>query len=60
MISNGAKHMDLKYLSLKQDVMRHKVVIEQTGTKVMVVDIFTKGLPAKTFQKHTKSLRLST
>lgn len=59
-ISKGEKHMDLKYLSLKQDIMRQKMVIEHTGIEVMVVDIFTKGLPPKTFQKHIESLGLGT
>uniref|UniRef100_A0A6N2M0Z2 Integrase catalytic domain-containing protein n=1 Tax=Salix viminalis TaxID=40686 RepID=A0A6N2M0Z2_SALVM len=53
-ISKGAKHMDLKYLSLKQDVRLKKIVIEHTRTDLMVADIFTKGLPPKTFQGHTQ------
>ena len=60
MISKGVKHIDLKYISLKQDVIRQKVIIEHTGTEVMVADTFTKGLPPKTFQKHTKSLGTGT
>ncbi|CAA7051374.1 unnamed protein product [Microthlaspi erraticum] len=53
-ISKGAKHMDLKYLSLKQDVKREKFVIEHIGTELMVADIFTKALPPKTFKKHAE------
>ncbi|RWR92156.1 Gag-protease-integrase-RT-RNaseH polyprotein [Cinnamomum micranthum f. kanehirae] len=41
-ISKGAKHMDLKYLSLKQDVRLQKFVIESIRTDFMVADIFTK------------------
>lgn len=57
-ISKGAKHMDLKYLSLKQDVKREKFVIEHIGTELMVADIFTKALPPKTFMKHAESMGL--
>uniref|UniRef100_A0A1J3K4I8 Retrovirus-related Pol polyprotein from transposon TNT 1-94 n=2 Tax=Noccaea caerulescens TaxID=107243 RepID=A0A1J3K4I8_NOCCA len=57
-ISKGAKHMDLKYLSLKQDVKREKFVIEHIGTELMVADIFTKALPPKTFIKHAESMGL--
>ncbi|VVB01151.1 unnamed protein product [Arabis nemorensis] len=57
-ISKGAKHMDLKYLSLKQDVKRGKFVIEHIGIDVMVADIFTKALPPKTFHKHAESMGL--
>ncbi|CAA7023599.1 unnamed protein product [Microthlaspi erraticum] len=57
-ISKGAKHMDLKYLSLKQDVKREKFVIEHIGTELMVADIFTKALPPKTFKKHAESMGL--
>ncbi|CAA7062179.1 unnamed protein product [Microthlaspi erraticum] len=57
-ISKGAKHMDLKYLSLKQDVKREKFVIEHIGTKLMVADIFTKALPPKTFKKNDESMGL--
>ncbi|KAG7564376.1 Ribonuclease H-like superfamily [Arabidopsis suecica] len=57
-ISKGSKHMDLKYLSLKQDVKREKFVIKHIGTELMVADIFTKALPPKTFMKHTESMGL--
>ncbi|VVB02553.1 unnamed protein product [Arabis nemorensis] len=57
-ISKGSKHMDLKYLSLKQDVKREKFVIKYIGTELMIADIFTKALPPKTFQKHAKSMDL--
>ena len=53
-----SKHMDLKYLSLKQDVRREKFIIEHNGTELMVADIFTKALPPKTFMKHAESMGL--
>lgn len=57
-ISKGAKHMELKYISLKQDVKRENFIIEHIGTELMVADIFTKVLPPKTFMKHAESMGL--
>jgi len=42
--------MDLKYLLLKQDVKLKKIVVESINTDLQVADIFTKGLPPKTFK----------
>ena len=57
-ITDGSKHMDLKYLLLKQDVKQKKIVIESICTDLQVADIFTKGLPIKTFERHAESLGL--
>ncbi|VVA90822.1 unnamed protein product [Arabis nemorensis] len=57
-ISKGSKYMNLKYLSLKQDVKREKFVIKHKGIELMVADMFTKALPPKTFQKHAESMGL--
>ncbi|XP_052736599.1 secreted RxLR effector protein 161-like [Vigna angularis] len=46
--SKGAKHMDLKYLSIKEEVQKHRVLIEHIGTDLMIADPLTKGLPPKT------------
>ena len=58
-ITKGSKHMDLKYLLLKQDVKLKKIIIESISTDLQVADIFTKGLPPKTFQRHTDSMGLA-
>jgi hypothetical protein len=50
--SKGAKHMDSKFLSLKEEVQKRKMSIEHIGTKLMVVDPLTKGLPPKTFSGY--------
>ena len=50
--SKGAKHMDLKYLSVKEEVQNKKVSNEHIGTDLMIVDPLTKGLPPKTFIDH--------
>ncbi|PHT56192.1 hypothetical protein CQW23_04678 [Capsicum baccatum] len=36
--SKGAKHMKLKYFSVKEEVQKHKVSIEHISTKIMIAD----------------------
>ena len=50
--SKGAKHMNLKFLSVKEEVQKKKVSIEHIGTELMIADPLTKGLPPKTFNGH--------
>ncbi|KAL6633353.1 hypothetical protein ACP70R_026024 [Stipagrostis hirtigluma subsp. patula] len=54
--SKGAKHMDLKYLSVKEEVQKKRVSIEHIGTALMVADPLTKGLPPKTFIGHVERM----
>ncbi|KAJ1420620.1 Integrase, catalytic core [Sesbania bispinosa] len=54
--SKGAKHMDLKYLSVKEEVQKQRVSIEHIGTDLMIADPLTKGLPPKTFVGHVESM----
>ena len=54
--SKGAKHMDLKYLSVKEEVQNKKVSIEHIGTDLMIADPLTKGLPPKTFIGHVERM----
>ncbi|OMO97059.1 Integrase, catalytic core [Corchorus capsularis] len=56
--SKGAKHMDLKYLSVKKEVQKRTVSIEHIGTDLMVADPLTKGLPPKTFVGHVERMGL--
>jgi hypothetical protein len=58
-ITKGSKHMELKYLILKQDVRIKKIVVLSIRTGEQVADIFTKGLPINVFQKHTESMGLT-
>ena len=44
--------MDLKYLSVKEEVQKHRVLIEHISTNLMIADPLTKGLPPKTFIGH--------
>ena len=53
--SKSAKHMDLKYLSVK-DVQKHKVSIEHIGTDMTIADPLTKELPPKIFIGHVERM----
>ncbi|RVW31096.1 Retrovirus-related Pol polyprotein from transposon TNT 1-94 [Vitis vinifera] len=56
--SNGAKHMELKYFAVKEEVQKQQVSIEHINTELMVADPLTKGLPPKTFTEHVKRMGL--
>ncbi|KAL6314515.1 hypothetical protein AAG906_026851 [Vitis piasezkii] len=56
--SNGAKHMELKYFAVKEEVQKQRVSIEHINTEIMVADPLTKGLPPKTFKEHVKRMGL--
>ncbi|XP_059591485.1 secreted RxLR effector protein 161-like [Vitis vinifera] len=56
--SNGAKHMELKYFAVKEEVQKQRVSIEHINTELMVADPLTKGLPPKTFKEHVKRMGL--
>ena len=45
--TKGAKHMDLKYLSVKEEVQNQRVSIVHIGTDHMIADPLTKGLLPK-------------
>ena len=54
--SNGAKHMELKYFVIKEEVQKQRVSIEHISTLLMVADPLTKGLPPKTFKEHANRM----
>ena len=54
--SKGAKHMDLKYLSVKEEVQNQRVQIVHIGTNDMIADPLTKGLAPKTFIGHVSEM----
>uniref|UniRef100_A0A2N9GAP2 Reverse transcriptase Ty1/copia-type domain-containing protein n=1 Tax=Fagus sylvatica TaxID=28930 RepID=A0A2N9GAP2_FAGSY len=56
--SKGEKHMELKYLTLKEDVQKQRVSIEHISTQLMVADPLTKGLAPKTFKEHVNRMGL--
>ncbi|KAL3641393.1 hypothetical protein CASFOL_016361 [Castilleja foliolosa] len=54
--SKGAKHMELKYLAVKEEVQKQKVSIEHISTNLMIADPLTKGLSPKTFIGHVERM----
>ena len=47
-----SKHIDIKYLAIREHVKEKKVVIEHVNTELMIVDPLTKGMPPKNFKDH--------
>ena len=56
--SRGAKHMELKYFAVKEEVHKHRVCIEHIRTDLMIPDLLTKGLQPKTFKEHVHRMGL--
>ena len=48
--------MDLKYLSVKEEVQKHRLPIEHIGIDLMIADPLTKGLPPKVFIGHIERM----
>ena len=51
--SSKSKHIDIKFLVVKERVQSGQLSIEHIGTNSMVADPLTKGLPPKMFHEHT-------
>ncbi|CAN6485003.1 unnamed protein product [Victoria cruziana] len=50
-----SKHIDIKYLVVKERIQNGQVSLEHIGTDFMIVDPLTKGLPPNVFHKHIAS-----
>ncbi|KAK7276201.1 hypothetical protein RIF29_17337 [Crotalaria pallida] len=50
--SSKSKHIDIKFLIVKERVRSGQIAIEHIGTNSMVADLLTKGLPPKVFHEH--------
>ncbi|XP_017438288.1 uncharacterized protein LOC108344344 [Vigna angularis] len=53
-----SKHIDIKYLAIRERVKEKKVVIEHISIEWMIVDPLTKGLPPKNFKDHVVQMGL--
>ena len=56
--SGGSKHIDIKYLVIKERVLNQIVSISHIGTTLMLADPLTKGLTPKLFQEHVARMGL--
>ena len=53
-----SKHIDIKYLVIREHVKDNKVVIEHIGTELMIADPLTKGMPPFKFKDHVSRMGL--
>lgn len=53
-----SKHIDIKYLAIRERVKDAKVVIQHINTDSMIFDPLTKGTPPKKFKDYVESMRL--
>ena len=51
--SSRSKHIDIKFLVVKERVQSGQISIEHIGTNSIIADPLTKGLPPKVFHEHT-------
>ena len=53
-----SKHIDIKYLAIRERVKDKKIIIEHVSTRLMIVDPLTKGLPPFRFKDHVEIMIL--
>ena len=53
-----SKHIDIKYLAIRECVKEMKVVIEHISIESMIADPLTKGMPPKYFKDHIVQIEL--
>ena len=54
-----SKHINIKYLSIREHVKSNKVAIEHISTRLMIVDPLMKRLPPKAYKEHVEHMRLN-
>ena len=54
----GSKHMEVKYLTIKEKVQNGDVAVEHISTDDMIVDPLTKGLRPCVFYRHVINMGL--
>ena len=53
-----SKHIDIKYLALREHVKEKKMVIKHISTELMIAGPFTKGMPQMKFNDHVEKMRI--
>lgn len=59
-VTKGAKHIDIRYHIVKEIVTSGKIQLKRIESSMNTADIFTKPLPVDSFNRHLKSLNLTT
>ena len=54
--SGAAKHIDIKYYVVKDNVRDHIISLEHIRTEKMLADPLTKGLPPSVFREYLASI----
>ena len=57
-IGSRSKHIDIKYLVIRERVKDKTMVIEHVNTELMIVDPVTKGMPPSKFKDHIDHMGL--
>ena len=52
------KHIDIKYLGIREHVKEKQVVIEHISIELMIDDPLTKGMPPMKFKDHVERMRI--
>ena len=53
-----SKHIDIKYLAIRERVKEMKVVIEHISVESRIANPLTKGMPPKYFKDHVVQVAL--
>lgn len=56
--STKSKHIDIKFLVIKEKVKNSKLSREHIETNSMVADLLTKKLPLKIFNEYTARMNV--
>jgi hypothetical protein len=56
--SGAAKHIDIKFYVVKEQIQNHTISLEYLSTKKMLADPLTKGLPPNVFREHLAGMGL--
>jgi len=55
-IGSRSKHINIKYLRVRENIKRNEVFIEYISTELMIADPMTKCLPVKLFKSHVEHM----
>jgi hypothetical protein len=56
--SGAAKHIDIKFYVVKEQIQDRTISLEYLNTKKMLADPLTKGLPPNLFREHLAGMGL--
>lgn len=57
-ISNGSKHLELKYLTVRDLVKKNDIVVKYIGTDFILGDPLSKVLRPIMFKNHVESMNI--